>query len=256
MWWADFEALVASHQVRCQAVLDKYFDGYWTLQLMNRGSVTIGYDDDIRSYEGAWIWPHGPGPRVRLHASRPGGWWEHRHVAFRGPIVESWIEAGLWPAGPQQVRDVAALIELFDGFRTALYDSSPWQNGLLANVVERILLLVAEERDRSQVPTWLHTVQSRLRQGQVDAFDARALAQEVGMGASTLRRRFRQATGRSLRDWALATRLQHAARLLQDSDHAISAIADELGYCDAAAFSRQFKQHFGLTPRAYRALRL
>lgn len=51
-----------------------------------------------------------------------------------------------------------------------------------------------------------------------------------------------------------STRLQAAKRLMTDADKSISQIIHEIGFQDAASFSKLFKKQFGLTPSAFRKL--
>jgi AraC-like DNA-binding protein len=48
-------------------------------------------------------------------------------------------------------------------------------------------------------------------------------------------------------------RLRIASRALMDTDESLSKIALKCGFADQSHFSREFRRHFGRTPRAYRA---
>jgi AraC family transcriptional regulator of arabinose operon len=48
-------------------------------------------------------------------------------------------------------------------------------------------------------------------------------------------------------------RLNQAARLLEHTVDDIGAIAREVGFSSPYYFSRQFRRHFGMSPRQYRA---
>lgn len=64
------------------------------------------------------------------------------------------------------------------------------------------------------------------------------------------------AEGQSLERYILARRLQHCARALSDPRHrqrTIGEIAFAWGLTDVSHFARRFKQHFGLSPRDWRA---
>ena len=59
-------------------------------------------------------------------------------------------------------------------------------------------------------------------------------------------------TGESFVDLVRNIRLIKAAELLEKSDSAIAAIANEVGYQNISHFYRLFEDHFGCTPAAYR----
>jgi AraC-like DNA-binding protein len=74
----------------------------------------------------------------------------------------------------------------------------------------------------------------------------------VGLGSRTLQRRL-QERGMEYSEIVAATRLSLARRLLDDRAIAVTDIAQELGYSDAANFTRAFRKWTGLAPSVYRA---
>lgn len=78
------------------------------------------------------------------------------------------------------------------------------------------------------------------------------LANRAGMSVSTLLRRFRTATGSSPVEFLLRLRLERAREILSTTDRRITDIAFDSGFRDSNYFTRQFKRHTGLSPRAYR----
>ena len=53
------------------------------------------------------------------------------------------------------------------------------------------------------------------------------------------------------KEYILKTKLETAKQLLAESPLAISEVAELVGYEDPFAFSKQFKRHFGISPKAY-----
>lgn len=84
---------------------------------------------------------------------------------------------------------------------------------------------------------------------------APALARAAGVSAMHLRRAFRAALGLPPHAWLVQRRLAAAAHALAEGTAPIAAIAAQCGYEDAFYFARLFHHRFGLSPRAYRALR-
>jgi AraC-like DNA-binding protein len=74
----------------------------------------------------------------------------------------------------------------------------------------------------------------------------------VDLAPGYFSRLFTQATGMSFRAFALQVRLERARTLLDETTMPIGQIAKALGYEDVFLFSRQFKQHYGYSPRATR----
>lgn len=78
------------------------------------------------------------------------------------------------------------------------------------------------------------------------------LAGEVGMSTRTLGRRFLDSVGQTPQAYIQARRIETARRMLETNDEAVDNIRREVGYSDAAAFRRAFRQHTGLSPTEYR----
>lgn len=79
------------------------------------------------------------------------------------------------------------------------------------------------------------------------------LADLVGMGAWTLNRYLRAATGQSVYGLVQQKRLSHARALLKAQNPSLKQIAAKCGFSDQAHMTRAFKKAMGLTPGQFRA---
>jgi transcriptional regulator GlxA family with amidase domain len=73
-----------------------------------------------------------------------------------------------------------------------------------------------------------------------------------GLPERSFMRRFAKATGMSPLDYVHALRLEEAKQLLETTDLAVEAIANEVGYEDSSFFGRLFRRKAGITPLQYR----
>jgi AraC family transcriptional regulator len=80
-----------------------------------------------------------------------------------------------------------------------------------------------------------------------------AIADAVGISRFHLSRAFAVSTGRSLTAYVRARRLSQAARTLAQGAPDILSLALDSGYGSHEAFTRAFRQHFGLPPEQLRA---
>ena len=80
-----------------------------------------------------------------------------------------------------------------------------------------------------------------------------SLAQVAHLSPSRFSAVFREAVGLAPIDYLVKLRMQRARQLLPDRAVSIAQIAAQVGYDNAFYFSRLFKAHYGLSPRAYRA---
>lgn len=85
-------------------------------------------------------------------------------------------------------------------------------------------------------------------------FDLADVARHVGVSRFHLSRLFGGWTGSSLMGYVRGRKLTEAARALTLTDISISEIAFDHGYASHEAFSRAFKEHFGIKPKDLRAL--
>jgi transcriptional regulator GlxA family with amidase domain len=73
-----------------------------------------------------------------------------------------------------------------------------------------------------------------------------------GLAERSFKRRFQNATGMSPLEYVHALRIEEAKQMMEMGDDSIEAIAQEVGYEDAAFFSRLFRRKVSLTPSQYR----
>lgn len=80
------------------------------------------------------------------------------------------------------------------------------------------------------------------------------LADHIGIDRSYLTKSFREEYQISPQEYLIRLRMEKAAQLLVSSTEPISVIAAQVGYTDALAFSKIFKQRTGSSPSEYRKL--
>jgi AraC-like DNA-binding protein len=80
------------------------------------------------------------------------------------------------------------------------------------------------------------------------------VAAELGLSYSTFRQGFRQRMGISPSAYRIRCRIEQAQVRLLESDASLGSIAEQLGYSDVYAFSRQFRAVTGQSPGRWRQL--
>ncbi|WP_442935955.1 response regulator transcription factor [Nostoc sp.] len=78
------------------------------------------------------------------------------------------------------------------------------------------------------------------------------VAVAVGYSPAYLTNRVAKQTGETVNCWIVKRRMAGARFFLQNNNETIEKIAKTLGYQDVSHFSRQFRQHHGLPPQAWR----
>lgn len=78
------------------------------------------------------------------------------------------------------------------------------------------------------------------------------IAARVHVSPSRLSHLFKAETGMSIMSYLVRARLDEAKRLLASPDTSVAQVAEQVGFADAAHFSRSFKRAQGISPSDYR----
>jgi AraC-like DNA-binding protein len=173
-------------------------------------------------------------PRLLFHGSLPTG-----------------LEVSSWPAGPElgsarphhEIRFPAALGDV----RLPLADASVHRAA-----VDRCRAHLAAQRDPVETAA---AVRRQLIASGAPFPDVVAIAKRLGTSSRSLRRRLRD-EGTSFRALLDEVRSTLADEWLDDPKRSITEIGFDLGYTDAANFTRAYRRANGLSPSAARKQRL
>jgi AraC-like DNA-binding protein len=98
----------------------------------------------------------------------------------------------------------------------------------------------------------INEVMRHVRENPGKIFTIAELAELAFYSVAHFTRVFTQVAGVGPKEFCIRERMERARLLLQDSAMTIQQVAAALGYADMFFFSRQFKQHFGVSPRRWR----
>ena len=187
--------------------------------------------------------------------------WTHLWVTFHPR--ESWYDLLQWPTImpgichlPRPAEPMIARLErLFHEIIDVAWSPLPAQDRLSMALLETLLL-------------WCNTlnprVDSRVRDPRIEAvlglltenFTAPMtldfLARQVGLSQSRLSHLFKRQVGTAPMQYLEGLRLRRACDLLVMTDMPVAAIAEEVGYTNAAYFTSLFRRRYGHAPTAYR----
>jgi len=180
------------------------------------------------------------------------------HVAFADPPrhrLPLWLDGPL----PQKLPAGERLAEVTAVFRT-LCSQLPHSSAaaalrvraaiheLLATMLELHRPSPPAPRKRDPWQEALYRVTSELS----TPFELSAAAAELGVSVDHMTREFKRRFGSTPVALRTAARLRRAVELIEDTELAIKEVAFEVGYADAAAFTRAFRHHFAITPNDLR----
>jgi AraC-like DNA-binding protein len=133
------------------------------------------------------------------------------------------------------------------------------QDAVLSRVLD-LVLVIALRSWGTTTQTWLGAVAdpaigealAMLHTDPRQRWTTEALARRVGMSRATFSARFHRLVGVPPISYLTGWRMTLAADMLRDTNATVAAVAHELGYENAFAFSTAFKRAHGRSPTAWR----
>ncbi len=120
------------------------------------------------------------------------------------------------------------------------------------SLLDTIVIKFLEAHTRSGTARFDMRLSGYINSHLADKLSLEDIAEEFHMSVPHLERMTRRHFGCSVIELRNARRLTNAKALLVSTDESISSIADRLGFCDQAHFSRFFKQRCNMSPSDYR----
>jgi AraC-like DNA-binding protein len=195
-----------------------------------------------------------------LHGPHTPHAWEHLEAPCLRLLFWFSIEPAVevarparWPEWPDILWDIALVLQDAGERRPG------WQDRASARVtviLSRLLSLAgwpetagAVELPQTQL---VATVEQFLRDNFVRPLTLDDIADHVGVSQRSLCRQFQQVTGMPVMEYLFTLRMDRAAGLLTETRDTVNEIGLNIGIPDASYFCRRFRQHFHMTPLAYR----
>ena len=201
---------------------------------------------------------HGPSTLLWQGANQPHAY----TVSSRGAVCleidmdPSWIARAETQA-PMPARSASFKRGLLLHLANRLYGEFRLRDDVSRLAIESLTLgLVAQASRRARearrpAPLWLQAAFEFIELHFADRLSLASVADEVGVHRVHLARTFRSVHQTSFASYVRQLRIEFAMQQLAGAAP-LSDIAFAAGFCDQSHFSRCFKEHTGLTPRAYR----
>lgn len=138
------------------------------------------------------------------------------------------------------------------------YLLKPLNHEELRNVLERLAdqlyserrLLSSEKQDNAE--KIVSAVQAYLKDHYAQPIDFATVSSQYGFSGSYLARIFHEKIGVTPQKYLIQYRINHARRLLTDTDLSVQEVGERVGYPDPFHFSKVFKQNMSVSPAQYR----
>ena len=102
-------------------------------------------------------------------------------------------------------------------------------------------------------PAWVDEAQTIIRTRFSENLRLATLSEEIGVAPSTLTAAFRRYLHKSVGEFLIDVRLQHARSAILESPASLAAIAVSCGFYDQAHLTRAFRRQYGVTPAKLRS---
>ncbi|MBD0746637.1 AraC family transcriptional regulator [Streptomyces sp. CBMA152] len=182
---------------------------------------------------------------------------------LRGDVGERLLDIlpplAVVPTGP---RTRAAL----DLLAAEVAHEEPGQDAILNRLLDLVLVLALRAwcaRPQAELPSWYGALSTPavgdalrlLHEDPAHRWTVAELAARVGQSRAAFAARFTGVVGEPPLTYLTGWRMALAADLLRDTEETVAAVAREVGYTDAFAFSVAFKRACGVSPSDWRRKR-
>lgn len=165
-----------------------------------------------------------------------------RLIVFQLKSVEHLIaeeEYSLW------LREIRSQLVSCEDYKELRY----WTKKMLMKIID---LYQTAAKDKNGII--VEKCENYIQEHYSEELSLESIAQMYHFNTSYFSSLFKSRTGKSLTDYIIKVRMEHAKHLLMNSGFKISEIACKVGYKDSAYFIRLFKRELGVSPNKFRHL--
>ncbi|MCL2832525.1 MAG: AraC family transcriptional regulator [Treponema sp.] len=141
-----------------------------------------------------------------------------------------------------------------NSFYTAKFNTADEIINCMQDTVELILKTIKQQNYESKILNKnVKDVTSFINENYLDRnFTVKSMASFFNVTVSNLSHYYKQQTGRTLSDYIIGLKMEHAKKLLRTTNMNLSAVTAASGYTEISAFIKVFKKTAGMTPGEYR----
>ncbi len=117
-----------------------------------------------------------------------------------------------------------------------------------------LYLQEGEIQAAGQVRDAIDDVIDYIKSNYTESIDLKSLAQKSNLSPNHLIRKFKSRTGYSPIQYSNYVKMEMVRFLILNTNRSIGSIMEQVGFLDAAHFSKMFRQYSGYSPRKYREI--
>jgi AraC-like DNA-binding protein len=204
-------------------------------------SMNISLDEfDVRPNSVRWIGLTNTA-KTPLHVSDT--------LVFKRVAIKSSSAFGLWEVLISLVLVIIGLIELFFWLQLIITKAKRAKNGFEISDPNQLDKNVKQEYPKN-VQVLVEIIQRELKNTEFSLDD---LCLESHLNKTKVNQALKESFGETFKSVLNRIRLEKSKVMLKETELLVSEIAYEVGYNQAAYFTRLFKQYYGQSPKEYRS---
>ncbi len=174
-------------------------------------------------------------------------------ISFHGPVADLLFESGILKDGILRIGPARRLLPVIELAGDTSDDGQIKANLALQNLLVE-LYFENKATEASPLSEAFDSLLVEIRKEPVRWWDIDSMAEYCNTSPTQFKRRFKQMTGVTAKNYIDQFKTQLAVEMLSDPARTINDIAVAVGYPDPYHFSRRFKQLTGHAPTDYRRL--
>lgn len=167
--------------------------------------------------------------------------WENRHSSPQVGTALCFVDQYITPS------DDEVAVEI-----TVSYDRGIEQEECSCLLIRQVEPDIVEPQSNFPSIPQLEPVFRFIEENYARSISLKDVALATGYCPSYLTDLVRRCSGHTVNHWIIKRRIALACNLLQDTNSTVNQIAEATGYQNEGHFFRQFRQHCGMTPLAWR----
>lgn len=141
---------------------------------------------------------------------------------------------------------------LFEAFLRAADLTGGKEIYLCGKIWELLYMISLRQKKAGQKELYIQQAKNFMESEYMMGITVNELAARLGLDRSYFSNLFKQSQGKSPQQYLNEVRMRQAAAQLTEQGYTVTETAASVGYADVFAFSRMFKQYYGVPPSEYR----
>lgn len=180
------------------------------------------------------------------------------HFLFENDEEEKFLSLGLNYETPIQLDNPNFISFCIKSIANEVYSNHHHRQSNISHYMSLIFNHVSEHLQSNEAPDFdkyyelLSAVRNRIYSANYQFFCVEGSAHEIRMSKSNFQHLYKKFFGVTFMQDLINSRIEHAEMLLLNTNLTSADISKQCGYNNFAHFTRQFKEHTGMTPLEYR----